>query len=236
VFESLALSGEVTVGGLEALDLTCAAGPKIASDRMLRGLRVSGAGGVVGRARVLRASQEIDTFRDGEVLVARFTDPTWTPVFPRARGIVTEVGGWLSHAAIQAREYELTAVVGVAGAMQWLDTGDLVMLHADGSIERIEERRTEERVPVRADVTVERDTKSLSGSVADASGHGVLVLLPGHRLEIGEDVRIVCGGLGGSFDATVVRNGVPGVYGLRVHSEERSVLQALVARCAARPG
>lgn len=236
-FESLTLAGEITVGSLEALDFTCAASPKIDGDRVLRGLRVSGAGGVLGRARVLRASEEIDTFRDGEVLVARFTDPTWTPVFPRARGIVTEVGGWLSHAAIQAREYDLTAVVGVAGAMQWLESGDLVMLHADGSIERIEERRTEDRVPVRADVTVERDTKTVSGSVADASEHGVLVLVPGHRLELGEDVRIVCGGLvGESFDATVVRNGVPGIYGLRVHSEERSMLRALVARGAARPG
>ena len=54
-------------------------------------------------------------------------------------GIVTEVGGWLSHAAIVARECGLTAIVSVRGACDSLETGQLVRLTVDGSIELIEE-------------------------------------------------------------------------------------------------
>ena len=56
----------------------------------------------------------------GEILVARMTDPTWYPLFAQAGGIITEVGGWLSHAAIVAREYDLPAIVGVNGVCQRL--------------------------------------------------------------------------------------------------------------------
>jgi pyruvate,water dikinase len=70
-------------------------------------------------------------------LVARFTDPTWSTVFPIAGGLVTEVGGWLSHAAIQAREYDLACIVDVAGAGRHLRTGDVVRLGLDGNVERI---------------------------------------------------------------------------------------------------
>ena len=58
-------------------------------------------------------------------------------MFPRAGGIVTEIGGWLSHAAIVAREFNLTAIVGVSNACDRLQTGDLVRLGSDGRIERL---------------------------------------------------------------------------------------------------
>ena len=62
---------------------------------------------------------------DNEVWgAARFTDPSWMTVFPLANGIVTEVGGWLSHAAIQAREYDLPTIVGVAEIKDWVPVLD----------------------------------------------------------------------------------------------------------------
>lgn len=235
-FQGVPLTGEITLAMLEELELDVPARVGASTEgRELKGLRVSGSGDVVGRARVLRTSEEIDSFQDGEVLVARFTDPTWTPVFPRARGIVTEVGGWLSHAAIQAREYDLTAIVGVAGAMQTLSTGDLVTLHADGSIGRVAERRNEERVDVKAPVVLRRDTEELPGELADLSEHGALLLVPGHRLDVGEDVEVVCKSVPIGLEATIVRNGVPGIYGVRFRRPTAGLALALLERGTTRP-
>ena len=235
-FQGVPLTGEITLAMLEELELDVPARVGASTEgRELKGLRVSGSGDVVGRARVLRTSEEIDSFQDGEVLVARFTDPTWTPVFPRARGIVTEVGGWLSHAAIQAREYDLTAIVGVAGAMQALSTGDLVTLHADGSIGRVAERRNEERVDVKAPVVLRRDTEELPGELADLSEHGALLLVPGHRLDVGEDVEVVCKSVPIGLEATIVRNGVPGIYGVRFRRPTAGLALALLERGTTRP-
>ncbi|MEZ6015717.1 MAG: PEP-utilizing enzyme [Planctomycetota bacterium] len=103
----------------------------------LRGLRVAGTGEVTGTVRVLRSPEEIAQLEPGEVLVARFTDPAWTPAFPRTAGIVTEVGGWLSHAAILARELGLPAIVGVPGATRTLRTGDRVRLSTSGLVSKL---------------------------------------------------------------------------------------------------
>jgi phosphohistidine swiveling domain-containing protein len=104
----------------------------------LGGKRVAGATEVIGRVRVVERVEDLESFVAGEVLVTRFTDPTWSTVFPIAGGLITEVGGWLSHAAIQAREYGLACIVDVAGAVGALETGDLVRLSLDGRVERIE--------------------------------------------------------------------------------------------------
>ena len=67
----------------------------------------------------------------GEILVARTTDVGLTPIFLVAAGVVTELGGALSHAAIVAREYGVPAVVGVAGITSLLRTGE--RLRVDGN-------------------------------------------------------------------------------------------------------
>jgi YidC/Oxa1 family membrane protein insertase len=190
-----------------------------AISRALAGTRVAGRGEVTGRARVLRDSAEIDSFKKGEILVARFTDPTWMPVFPMARGIVTEVGGWLSHAAIQAREYDINAIVGARGALDSIATGDLVCLRADGSIERLSERRTEMRIRVNAPVTVNREKETLHAHLGDVSVRGALLLVAGHTLEIGEDLELQSAATPTPLQATIVRNGVPGIYGLVFRDE-----------------
>jgi len=69
--------------------------------------------------------------RHGEILVCPGTDPAWTPLFLSAAGLVTEVGGMMTHGSVVAREYGIPAVVGVAGATEWIKTGQ--MLKVDGS-------------------------------------------------------------------------------------------------------
>ena len=80
----------------------------------LVGLAVS-AGTIEGRARVILDMAEAD-LEAGDILVTAFTDPSWTPLFVAIAGLVTEVGGLMTHGAVIAREYGLPAVVGVEHA------------------------------------------------------------------------------------------------------------------------
>ncbi|HVS11780.1 MAG TPA: PEP/pyruvate-binding domain-containing protein [Planctomycetota bacterium] len=214
---------EITAGWLESLDCSASAGelvPVAATE--LSGLRVAGKAEVSGRVRVLRGLSEIDSFRRGEVLVARFTDPTWTPAFPRAAGIVTEVGGWLSHAAIQARECGIVAIVGVRGAMASLATGDLVHLRTDGGVERFEDRRREARIDVSLLVQLHSDGRQLEGRLTDLSECGALLTVAGKTLELGTDVDLQAVNRGQAVSARVVRNGTPGAYGLVFEKPEEA--------------
>jgi phosphohistidine swiveling domain-containing protein len=99
-------------------------------DDMITGF--PGAAGVVeGTARVLPAPEDAGQFRDGEILVTTVTNIGWTPIFPRAAAVVTDVGAPLSHAAIVARELGIPAVVGCGNATMRLHSGDRVRV--DGS-------------------------------------------------------------------------------------------------------
>ena len=80
----------------------------------LVGLAVS-SGVIAGRARVILNMEDAD-LEDGDILVTTFTDPSWTPLFVSIKGLVTEVGGLMTHGAVIAREYGLPAVVGVENA------------------------------------------------------------------------------------------------------------------------
>ena len=96
-----------------------------------------GAAGVVeGTARVLRAPEDGAQLGDGEILVTTVTNIGWTPIFPRAGAIVTDVGAPLSHAAIVARELGIPAVVGCGDATVRLHTGDRVRV--DGGAGTVE--------------------------------------------------------------------------------------------------
>jgi rifampicin phosphotransferase len=100
----------------------------------LQGVAVS-SGKARGPARLIRHPQEGTKLKRGEVLVAPSTDPAWTPLFLRASAVVMEVGGYLSHGAIVAREYGIPAVVNLAGAMSAFQDGD--PLHVDGDSGRV---------------------------------------------------------------------------------------------------
>ena len=96
-----------------------------------------GAAGVVeGTARVLRTPEDAAELRDGEILVTTVTNIGWTPIFPRAAAVVTDVGAPLSHAAIVARELGIPAVVGCGNATMLLHSGDRVRV--DGGAGTVE--------------------------------------------------------------------------------------------------
>jgi rifampicin phosphotransferase len=93
------------------------------------------AGTVEGRARVILDLAEAD-FDAGDILVTAYTDPSWTPVFVAIKGLVTEVGGLMTHGAVIAREYGLPAVVGVEDATRLIRDGQRIRVHgSDGYIE-----------------------------------------------------------------------------------------------------
>ncbi len=100
----------------------------------LAGLPVS-AGTVEGRARVVLDMAQAD-LETGDILVTTFTDPCWSPLFVGIAGLVTEVGGLMTHGAVIAREYGLPAVVGVAQATRLIRDGQRIRLHGtDGYVE-----------------------------------------------------------------------------------------------------
>jgi pyruvate,water dikinase len=103
-------------------------------DGALVGLPVS-AGTVEGRARVILDMAEAD-LEPGDILVTAYTDPSWTPLFVAITGLVTEVGGLMTHGAVIAREYGLPAVVGVEHATHLIPDGQRIRLHGtEGYIE-----------------------------------------------------------------------------------------------------
>ncbi|MEH0449266.1 phosphoenolpyruvate synthase [Streptomyces sp. B21-102] len=100
----------------------------------LAGLPVSD-GIVEGRARVILDMAQAD-LEPGDILVTAYTDPSWSPLFVGITGLVTEVGGLMTHGAVIAREYGLPAVVGVEQATRLIRDGQLIRVHAtDGYVE-----------------------------------------------------------------------------------------------------
>lgn len=117
--------GEVVTGDYRRDDVPAGA---------LIGLGVS-AGTVEGRARVVAGIGEAD-LAPGDILVTAFTDPSWTPTFLGIDGLVTEVGGLMTHGAVIAREYGLPAVVGVEHATQLIRDGQRIRIHGtEGYVE-----------------------------------------------------------------------------------------------------
>jgi rifampicin phosphotransferase len=117
--------GEVIAGSYRRADVPADA---------LVGLPVS-AGTVEGRARVILDIGDAE-FETGDILVTAYTDPSWTPAFVAIKGLVTEVGGLMTHGAVIAREYGLPAVVGVEQATRLIRDGQRVRVHgSDGYIE-----------------------------------------------------------------------------------------------------
>jgi phosphoenolpyruvate synthase/pyruvate phosphate dikinase len=125
----LTSDGEVVAGRYRAADVPAGA---------LTGLAVS-AGTVEGRARVILDLAEAD-LEAGDILVTAYTDPSWTPAFVAIRGLVTEVGGLMTHGAVIAREYGLPAVVGVEHATRLIKDGQRIRVHGtDGYVELLNE-------------------------------------------------------------------------------------------------
>ena len=105
----------------------------------LRGIAAS-SGVVEGLAHVAVSPATGRDIQAGQILVARFTDPGWTPIFPLAAAVVTEIGGVLSHGAIVAREFGIPAVVNVQTATQRIRSGDLLQVDGSSGLVTIIER------------------------------------------------------------------------------------------------
>ncbi len=88
-------------------------------------------GVVEGHARVVTMLDEITQIQGGEILVCRYTNPSWAPVFPKIKATVTDLGGLLTHAAIVSREYGIPAVVGTGTATTVIKTGDLIKVDGE---------------------------------------------------------------------------------------------------------
>jgi len=114
--------------------------PEVDADvEVLNGIAVS-PGVVTGRARVILRTDDHQHVEAGEILVAPFTDPAWTPYFLPAAAVVMDMGGVLSHGAIIAREYGIPAVVNVGPASKIIKTGQTIRVDADrGTVTILEE-------------------------------------------------------------------------------------------------
>jgi pyruvate,water dikinase len=100
---------------------------------------VAGSSGTVrGTARLVLTLDDIDRLAPGEILVTYATAPPWTPVFAIAGGIVTDIGGTLSHCAVVAREYGIPAVVGTRVATATIQDGQLITVDGTNGIVRLE--------------------------------------------------------------------------------------------------
>jgi pyruvate,water dikinase len=104
---------------------------------LVKGLPGS-AGTVRGIARFIPSLAEIERFSPGEILLTYATAPPWTPLFAVAAGIVTDVGGALSHCAVVAREYGIPAVVGTKVATRRIPDGALITVDGTQGLIRIE--------------------------------------------------------------------------------------------------
>ena len=121
----LTSEGEVIAGAYRRDDVPTGA---------LIGLPVSG-GTIEGRARVILDMTEAD-LEAGDILVTAYTDPSWSPLFVAIKGLVTEVGGLMTHGAVIAREYGLPAVVGVEQATRLIRDGQRIRVHGtEGYVE-----------------------------------------------------------------------------------------------------
>lgn len=104
----------------------------------LAGVAVS-AGVVEGRARVILTIEDAN-IEEGDILVTTFTDPSWTPVFVAIKGLVTEVGGMMTHGAVVAREYGLPAVVSVENVTKLIKDGQRIRVNgSEGYVEILAE-------------------------------------------------------------------------------------------------
>ncbi|MFI8486692.1 PEP/pyruvate-binding domain-containing protein [Streptomyces rubrogriseus] len=128
-------------------DITASVRPA-ADGARLEGLAAS-PGRIVGRARIVEdLVWQADEFEAGEILVTRYTDASWTPLFAIAGGVVTDIGSMLSHSSIVAREFHVPSVVNTKDATQRINTGDLIVVDGDaGTVEVVESADTDQQGP-----------------------------------------------------------------------------------------
>ena len=99
----------------------------------------AGGGTVRGIARVITAPADFGRLQEGEILVAAITTPAWTPLFAVAAGVVTDIGGPLSHSSIVAREYGIPAVLGTGSGTRRIRDGQWIVVDGSAGVVRLED-------------------------------------------------------------------------------------------------
>lgn len=118
-----------------------AAKDSVSLEGNLKGLGCS-PGEITGRARVIFDIHKTGDLTKEDILVTTFTDPGWTPVLARAGGVITEVGGLLSHAAVIGREYGIPAILNLIDATKIIQDGDLIRMNGKTGVVEILEKRS----------------------------------------------------------------------------------------------
>jgi pyruvate,water dikinase len=129
---ALPLKGGARILGLDLSNMMPARSSQAAGSTM-KGIGAS-PGRVTGPACVIHGPEEFDQMKPGDVLVAKITTPAWTPLFALASGIVTDVGGPLSHSSIVAREYGVPAVLGTGVATSRIHSGQQITVDGNGGV------------------------------------------------------------------------------------------------------
>lgn len=112
------------------------------NDNYKQGSVLSGVSGnrgkVSGKVCIINDGVEFSKLQEGDILVCKYTDPSWTPLFSLAKAVVSDTGGPLSHSAIVAREYNIPAVLGCGNATRVLKDGQNIIVNGDnGTVEII---------------------------------------------------------------------------------------------------
>lgn len=114
---------------------------ELAGETVEVGKRIEGfpgaPGEIEGPARVITGHEDFPKLKTGDILVCPYTSPAWTPIFPKIKGVVTDSGGMLTHAAITAREYGIPAVVGTWVATTTIKDGDIIRIDGTNGVVEI---------------------------------------------------------------------------------------------------
>jgi len=104
---------------------------KVDKTQLLKGVPCSGAGTVTATARVIKDIHDVGRIEAGDILVTTCTDTAWTTVFGKLRGVITETGGMLSHAAVVSREFGIACVMVVKDACEVIKDGDVITINSE---------------------------------------------------------------------------------------------------------
>jgi rifampicin phosphotransferase len=136
---------------------------------------IKGIGGSMGTitapARVLGGPQDFGQMQPGDVLVASITTPAWTSLFAMASGVVTDIGGPLSHSSIVAREYGIPAVLGTAVATRRIHSGQMIKVDGDAGTVTLLDGKTSEEIEPAAKTSPHG--KIIAGAVGAAAAAGL---------------------------------------------------------------
>lgn len=156
------------------------------------GRKMIGEDAVSGIVHVIREEAELDKFREGEILVATEVPENWSHLFSLAKAIITGTNDFPTYVADAAATYDLCVVAGVQRVTSDLRSGDIVMIHTDGKVERLQERREPDsrmRVSVPAAVHARQFAGHLDAVETIDPCAPVVALKMIERLEPGPDAR-----------------------------------------------